>query len=532
MTTPRDSDSVSGLRLRTFVVCGLGFVSFLLTYASDWMRPGASYPLGWYNLWFDQSQYYDMATHISEGSLGAFQYPPVYPFLGFLGQFIGNFFHTYRKDPFFFVDLALFLLYLGCAYRVFERFLKPVSALAAGLVLIQASVDLFVTPWTSTVSAPCIILLISIFTSGRYTTYSGALAGLAGGLTFGARIGDALLVILIGTYIFFDRSANGKERLKFAMSAVIGGALVSIVVIWVNWKFTGQVLGNYFDSIAGQNPTLIGIPTKLYGYFINPFLYHRVANPLGRPILARAIFLLLAPLGLALMIRRSERRAVGSILLLALLGWALLYGPFPAVTGLALIYGAQHYAKPILPAIIGAGFYAVEAIGQIGTRPGETKGMVKLLSIYGVILLLLFGGARLITFPKLVLTRSMLTSSLNPAQLDKMIDDDFRTRWDSGRAQEPGMEFDLDLGKTRVVQRIVLTTEGSTNDYPRMLSILYSTDGEQWRSWHEHVANQSETPFIIDLLGDPRSVRWLRFIQKGADPQFFWSVHELSLYGR
>jgi F5/8 type C domain len=450
-----------------------------------------------------------------------------------LGQFIGRLLHTYRRDPFFFVDLGFFLLYVGCAYRIFERFLRPVSALAASLVLIQASVDLFVTPWTSTVAGSCIILMMSIFTSGRYTTKRGVLAGLAGGLTFGARVGDAILVILISTYLFFDRSAPRRARSRFAISALTVGALISAVVIFVNLKFSGYVLGNYFNSQVSQGFTLLEIPTKLYGYFINPFLYHRAAHPLARPILARAIFLLLAPLGLALMVRRSERhKGVGLVFLLGLAGWALLYVPFPAVTGLTLVYGSQHYVKPILPAIVGAGFYAVENISEIGLAPEETKGVVKLLAIYGVILLFLFGSARLITFPRLVLSPSMLTSSVNPAQLDKMIDGDLKTRWDSGRAQQPGMEFDLDLGKTRRVQRIVIDTEGSADDYPRILSILYSSDGKQWRSWKDNAANQSETPFIIDFVSEPRAVRWLRFIQMGADPQFSWSVHELSLYGR
>jgi hypothetical protein len=528
--TTENRVALSAFQLRAISACTLGLIAFLLNYISDGMRPGANYPLGWYGEWYDQGQYYDMVAHIPKGSLGNFQYPPVYPFLGFFGQLIGHSLRVFNRDPFFFVNLGFFLVFIYFAHRIFERFLQPVLALAASVVLIQASVDLFVTPWTSTVSAACMVLLLDIFSSGRYTLGTGVLAGFAAALMFGARLVDIIPAAAVGLYIFFDNKASLPSRTRFAISAITVGASLAAVIIFINLKYSGHVFGNYFVSNMQQGFSLLGIPTKLYGYLIDPLVFHAESHPLSRPIVSRALFLLLAPLGLLLLMRDAEPRkiGIGPTFLLGLTGWAVVYVPFRAITALTLKYGSQHYTKPILPLIIGAGFYAIAAIGDIGSEGEHATHIRRLLPKYLGVLLCVLVGVRLIPFPKLDLSRAVLTSSFNPAQLRQMIDGDMTTRWDSAAAQQPGMEFDLDLEKTRVVQRIVLNTELSPNDYPRKLSIMYSVDGKVWRPWL--ATDQSGTSSINDLRNDPLPIRWLKFVEQGAD-HHPWSVHELLLYG-
>jgi hypothetical protein len=513
-------------------VCAVAIVIFLLRYDSDHMRPGGSYPLGWYNSWYDQGQYYDMVLHIPQGTLGAFSYPPLYPFLGFLGKFAGRVLHTYHRDPFFFVDLLFFITYVFFAHRTFERFLNPALSLAASVVLIQASVDQFVTPWTTTVSAACLMILVDIFTSGRYTVRSGLLAGMAGGFMFGARIADALPAAAVGLYLFFDGRTSWQIRRRFFVSGILSASLIAAVVIAVDLKFTGNILGNYFTNIMSQGRTLLGIPVKMYGYLFDPFTFHRETNPLAIPIVGQTLFLLLAPLGIFLLLRAPYRKlAVGPVFILALVGWAVIYTPFVAVTGLTLKYLSQHYFKAILPTVIGAGFFVIAEIAELGTREEhQSRSVRRLLLIYLGVITCILGGFRFFAPRKLELTTAMLSSSSNPSQLSKMIDGDLHTRWDSAQPQQPGLEFDIDFGKTRVVQRVVLDTADSPNDYARQLSISYSLDGKSWAPWT--ATNQSETATVSDLVSEARSVRWLKFKDEGTDPVFWWSVHEISIYGR
>src|SRR5678815_5805699 len=68
LDTTADVRDVVGIRWRLFAVCTLAALSFWLRYISDPMRPGAIFPLGWYEQWFDQTQYYDILVHIPQGT--------------------------------------------------------------------------------------------------------------------------------------------------------------------------------------------------------------------------------------------------------------------------------------------------------------------------------------------------------------------------------------------------------------------------------------------------------------------------------
>ena len=509
---------ISGLSVSCFA-----FLCFFFNYFSDGMRPGADYRLGWYGSWFDQSKYYDMIMSLPKGTLGEFRYPPVYPLLGVFGQMF------YHSDPFFLVDLILFITYIYFAHRVFARFLSPTSAIIAACVLTQISVDMFVTPWTSTVAAAGMVVLLDCFTARRYTLGAGLLAGIAAGFVFGSRIGDALPAGIIMISVFLDRRTPPQERYRFLAGVLLAAGVVVAVVVGINLKYDGRVFGSYFSAIMSQGFNFIALPVKLYGYFIDPYIYHGESHYMSRAVLFRLPFLLLAPLGLILMVRaepKSNAKAAATPFLLGIVGWFVLYAPFIAVTALTLRQGSQHYTKPLLPLLVGASFYALAAIPE----PPMTRRLSgKLLGWYAIGVCVCLFGMRLVQFGKLDLSQAVLSSDFNPGLLAKAVDGKPETRWDCGALQRPGIEFAIDLRKSTIVQRIVLDTGKSPNDYPRKLSIWQSLDGQNWYSWW--ATNQSSNPLRSDYRSDPRRVRWLKFRLEDSDPHYYWSVHELELYG-
>jgi len=527
LDTTADVRDVPGIRWRLLAVCTLAALSFWLRYISDPMRPGAIFSLGWYEQWFDQTQYYDILVHIPQGTLGGFQYPFLYPFLGVLGQLVGSAARTYARDPFFFVDACLFLVYIGFAHRIFERFVSPALAICATVVLTQVSVGDFVTPWTTTVSATALMLLLDIFTRGAYTARNGVVAGLAAASMFGARIGDVVPAAVVGLYFFFDSRGSRGDRSRFLISAVAAAALVAGIIAFVNFRFSGHLLGNYFNSIVGQGFTLVGIPLKLYGYFLDPFIFYRESHPLSTPVVTETLFVLVAPLGLFLLLRDLRYRAIGITFCLAAAGWLMLYGPYVPVTGPTLKNHSLHYFKLMLPVVIGAGFFAAATLGKIGTHSVDAR-VRRIFVSYLVLLLFVVAGVRFFPFSKFRLSPTMLSGNTNASELGKMIDGSLATRWDSAKPQEPGMEFVIDLGTERFVHRITMDTAPSPNDYPRELSVSYSIDGKNWGEWP--ASNQSVSAPMVDLISEMHAVRWLRFRQHGTTG-FYWSVHELAVYG-
>jgi hypothetical protein len=132
-----------------------------------------------------------------------------------------------------------------------------------------------------------------------------------------------------------------------------------------------------------------------------------------------------------------------------------------------------------------------------------------------------------------------VSSNANLADAKKAIDGNPKTRWTSGRPQEPGLYFQIDLGKTQSIKGCRLVLGQSVDDYPRSLRFLYSLDG---RSWQEIKATaQTELYWtgetLLKMIGEKTSysfppvyLRYLRLLQEGQDPVFYWSIHELKLF--
>jgi glucosylceramidase len=105
-------------------------------------------------------------------------------------------------------------------------------------------------------------------------------------------------------------------------------------------------------------------------------------------------------------------------------------------------------------------------------------------------------------------------------------DDDATTRWSTGAAQQPGQYLQVDLGRRRLVRRIVLDTGVATADYPRGYALYLSTDGTHWGAPVAAGAGSGQLT-TIDIPG--RNTRYLR-IRQTATAAAWWSVADLRTY--
>jgi hypothetical protein len=132
-----------------------------------------------------------------------------------------------------------------------------------------------------------------------------------------------------------------------------------------------------------------------------------------------------------------------------------------------------------------------------------------------------------------------VTSNANPQEVEKAIDRDLATRWSSGKPQEPGIYFQIDLNTVQLVKGCTLSLGKSLNDYPRSLRFLYSLDGSSWQEIKATAKLElywtGET--LLKMTGEktlyffsPVYLRYLRMLQEGQDPVYYWSIHELELF--
>jgi SAM-dependent methyltransferase len=346
-------------------------VIYLGIYLTHIGRPGRAIGSSWYQSWSDQHAYYDMATSIPKGSLGSFLFPPGYPFLGYLGSFLSPW------DPFFITNYILFLLFITLSWRVFTEFLNKISSVIAALILVHTSVQMFVEPWTTSVTAAALALLSFIYVQKLYSIRWGVAAGLATALTFSARIGDVLILTPLLLLYFFDLARKPKALARFAVSAFVPACAIAGLTLFVNYRLSHSLLGPYVQRIRytdGFNPAVI--PGNLYGYFLDSWTYHGSMHT-ELTVWRVVPLLLLVPIGLGMLLANRATRRVGMMLALTIVAWLCEYAAYNGLNGVSLQHGSLHYCKALFPVLLASAFYAVQKISLSSGAPATTAGSLQ-----------------------------------------------------------------------------------------------------------------------------------------------------------
>mgnify|MGYP005841172083 CR=1 FL=1 len=116
------------------------------------------------------------------------------------------------------------------------------------------------------------------------------------------------------------------------------------------------------------------------------------------------------------------------------------------------------------------------------------------------------------------------SASHNPDDAQLAIDRDPMTRWTTGTAQSAGQWFEVDLGREKEIDRIILDAGTSTNDFPREYVVRISTSA---RRWGRPVASGIGASARIEIAFSPKKGRYVRIEQTGT-ADFWWSIHEVS----
>jgi len=213
----------------------------------------------------------------------------------------------------------------------------------------------------------------------------------------------------------------------------------------------------------------------------------------------------------------------GDSVLAIVAGWAPIYAPFVAVTGLTLRFGSAHYAKMLFPVLGGAAFFA---IAEFAAARVPWHWAAVYLAIVAAIGLL----PRLLEFSPMPLEASMIHVCCHPENLTYAIDGNPATRWDTGRPRTAGMTLDIDAGRTIWFNHLRFDSFNSPQGAPDAVTLWGSFDG---RSWKEiPFIDQSDTYAVRDYFADPVRLRWLRVRLERGSPSEWWSIHEMALFAR
>ena len=105
------------------------------------------------------------------------------------------------------------------------------------------------------------------------------------------------------------------------------------------------------------------------------------------------------------------------------------------------------------------------------------------------------------------------------------IDGNVNTRWATRTFQRPGQVFQLDLGQSQTIGKVILDSNRSPGDQPAGYSLSTSTNGSDYQV----VATGSGNSGITEINFTERSARFVRITQTGTKSRNWWSIHEISV---
>lgn len=107
----------------------------------------------------------------------------------------------------------------------------------------------------------------------------------------------------------------------------------------------------------------------------------------------------------------------------------------------------------------------------------------------------------------------------------KLRNNNTNTRWTTREYQRPGQVFQLDLGETQTIGKVILDSRNSPGDHPAGYSLSTSTNGNNYSV----VATGAGSEGITQTNFDDHSVRYLRITQTGTKSNRWWSIHDINV---
>jgi mono/diheme cytochrome c family protein len=133
------------------------------------------------------------------------------------------------------------------------------------------------------------------------------------------------------------------------------------------------------------------------------------------------------------------------------------------------------------------------------------------------------------TLPQYLTQRSAwkVSASDNSGSAGLAIDGKMSTRFDTAKAQVPGMWYQIELPKAETVSGISLDAGSSTRDYPRGYEVEFSNDGKTWGK--PVAAGKGDGPWT-EIAFPPTTGKFIRIVQTGSVNGLYWSIHELNIF--
>jgi len=136
-------------------------------------------------------------------------------------------------------------------------------------------------------------------------------------------------------------------------------------------------------------------------------------------------------------------------------------------------------------------------------------------------------------------TKWKAKASLNPQLAELAFDGNPKTGWTTGYPQRKGEVYELDLGESARIRKVVLVLDTNPLDYPRSFRLEGSADGTVWTSLYakegffpalDAAMIEDFEKYVVPVPFEPADVRHIRFTLTAAHESRHWSINEIICY--
>jgi hypothetical protein len=118
------------------------------------------------------------------------------------------------------------------------------------------------------------------------------------------------------------------------------------------------------------------------------------------------------------------------------------------------------------------------------------------------------------------------SASLNSSVASSALDGKLSTRWSTGTPQLNQQMFQVDMLAPQTFNKVVLDSDGASDDFPRGYQVFTTNDPTAWGS---PVASGTASATPVSIALPTQTKRYLRIVQTGAASNW-WSISELNVW--
>lgn len=500
----------------------------------------------------DVEHYLNMYKNLRENtfSKNTYTYGIGFPLMGFISW--------NQNNPFLLFSMLMFLISFYHLFSISNFLFSFNSAIIVSLINLATAPFLiyYITSQNVIITITLIIIIFSMIIRKKpLTAFSSLTLGFLFGLDFASRYIDPFLIAPGILYLaVFSYKEHPKHMIRNFLLFIASSTPWFILTLYLHQKYFGAYLQTpyalHIPYVARITQNSEDIFTHLEFHFFNHIIrnfYQVLIDPNAyalpsdiadkKSLFMKMPYLVFIFSGIYYWVKQKQPKISGLLSLAVIfLFTSLFYVSFWAFTAHDLKFGCLRYLSGWYPILGILSLFGIKRILEIFSHAigfgAKVRYMLVIILIHttAITIFLLIPVIDHWYIDKLSYSKKnweIITNKYSQ-DIDKIIDENYETRWSTGAPMKKGDFVCIDAGQNIKLSQIRFDLrDKAENDFPPKLIALHSQNGEQFKEI-ENI--RCERQNHIWILNFPKIItRWIRIEVVQRSASYWWSIYELNL---